>query len=227
MSPNLATQPSNPLVPTWEDTGLIRSGVWLARQFASYFHRITVVRPFPAGLSGPIIIACNHISYLDPLCLQAACPRLITWMMAQEYYDLPGVNWVCRQVRAIPVQRQGRDMAATRAALRALEEGRILGLFPEGRLETARQLLPFQVGIALLAMRSRATVVPTYIEGTQRGQSFADSYLAPQRTRLRFGRPFDLLAYSADRDGLQAATDQIHAAVDTLRTEEFLQFPSE
>src|SRR5436190_238239 len=81
---------------------------------------------------------------LDALLIQSVCPRLITWMMAKEYYAVPGIGWVFRTVGAIPVERSGRDLAATRAAMRALEENAVLGIFPEGRIETDRELLPFQ-----------------------------------------------------------------------------------
>src|SRR2546423_79348 len=106
--------------------------------FARIYHRLTILSPCRLPRDGPAILVCNHTSALDPLLIQSACPRLITWMMASEYYELPGLNWVFRTIGAIPVDRSGRDLAATRAALRALQRGGVLGVFPEGRIETTR-----------------------------------------------------------------------------------------
>jgi len=65
-------------------------------------------------------------------------------MMAREYYDLRSLTWLYKIVEAIPVDRSGRDLSATRAALRALNEGRVVGIFPEGKIETSQDLLPFR-----------------------------------------------------------------------------------
>jgi 1-acyl-sn-glycerol-3-phosphate acyltransferase len=154
------------------------------RLFARVYHRLDVLSPCQLPRTGPAILVCNHTSPTDPLFIQAVCLRPIVWMMAKEYYDLPGMNWVYRQIEAIPVARSGRDMAATREALRALKHGRILGIFPEGKIEPAHDLLPFQTGIALLAAKAKAEIFPTYLDGTQRGKSMVDSVLRPQHARL-------------------------------------------
>src|SRR5207249_2405149 len=115
--------------------------------FARIYHRLTIHSPCKLPRDGPAIVVCNHTSGLDPILIQSACPRLITWMMAREWYEMRGLNWVFKTVGAIPVDRSGRDLTATRAALRALEAGQILGVFPEGRIESTRELLPFQTGV--------------------------------------------------------------------------------
>src|SRR5207248_1167073 len=140
--------------------------------------------------------------------------RLIIWMMAREYYDQPGVRWFCSKVRAIPVERSGRDMAATRAALRTLKDGGVLGVFPEGRIEVSRELLPFQVGVGLLAIKSGVPVVPAYLEGTQRGKEMLEAIFTPNVTELRFGSPLHFDRHGADPE---QATAQIQSAVETLR----------
>ena len=118
-----------------------------------FYHRTTVKTPHRLPRHGPGILVCNHISGLDPLLIQSACPRAIVWMMAAEYYHIKGINWFLRQIDAIPVNRSGKDLSATRAALAALQAGRILGVFPEGRIAPDEALLPFQVGVALMAIK--------------------------------------------------------------------------
>ncbi|HZK82792.1 MAG TPA: lysophospholipid acyltransferase family protein, partial [Humisphaera sp.] len=148
----------------------VRALGWANLAFTRLYHDLRVCRRPSLPRIGPAILVCNHTSGLDPLLLQSCCKRLVIWMMAKEYYDLKPMGWVFRQVQAIPVERNGRDMGATRSALRALERGQVLGVFPEGKIETTRELLPFQTGIALLAIKANVPVYPAYLDGTQRGK---------------------------------------------------------
>jgi 1-acyl-sn-glycerol-3-phosphate acyltransferase len=106
-------------------------------------------------------------------------------------------------------------MAATRAALRVLKDGKILGMFPEGRIEPHHQLLPFQTGAAMLATRSGVPVFPAYLDGTQRQTGMMQAFLHPNHARLSFGPPLHL-GDAEGRDGLEAATAKIQAAVARL-----------
>src|SRR5204862_6211435 len=118
---------------------------------------------------------------------QSLRQRLIVWMMANEYYDLKFLNGFYRLLEAIPVSRGGRDLSATRAALRALENGRVVGIFPEGRTEPSLDLLPFQTGVALLAIKANVPVYPAYLDGTQRNQEMVPAVLFRNRATLTFG----------------------------------------
>ena len=155
--------------------------------FCRIFHDLEVVRPCTVPRTGPAIIISNHISGLDPLLIQSVCPRMVVWMMAREYFELKALRKGYEMIDAIPVDRSGRDMPATRAALRALEHGRVLGIFPEGKIETSHDLLPFQPGVTLLASKSQAPIVPVYLDGTQRNKNMVNAVLRPQRIRIAFG----------------------------------------
>ncbi len=198
----------------FESDRTVRIGRAAALQFALYYHRLKILSPYPLPPEQPAIIACNHLNGIDPFFVQAACPRLITWMMAQEYYALPGVKWFCGKIHAIPVERTGKDLAATRAALRALKDGRVLGVFPEGKVETGLDIMPFQVGIALLAIKSGRPVVPAYLEGTQRGLEMLPAFLYPNEARLRFGEP---MHFGEEERSMEAVTRKIQQAVKDLR----------
>src|SRR5262245_5989230 len=152
--------------------------------FARIFHNVEVFSPCPLPRTGRAILACNHISGLDPILIQSCTRRVIVWMTAHEYVEQPGLRWIFRRVGAIPVKRGERDMSATRQALRALADGHVLGLFPEGQIETTRELLPFQTGVAVLAARTGTPIYPAAIEGTQRGREMLDAYLHRQKSRL-------------------------------------------
>jgi 1-acyl-sn-glycerol-3-phosphate acyltransferase len=190
------------------------------RLLGRVYHDLQVRTPCPLPRSGPAILVCNHISGLDPILVQAACPRLIRWMMAREYRDLKQLRWLYEWIGTIPVDRKGRDMAATRAALAALEDGYILGIFPEGKWSASGQLLPFQSGIALLAAKSKALVYPAYLDGTQRGKEMLTAVLRPQHSTLRFGNPISLKRSKSSGEGFNEATARVQAAVEELRQAE-------
>jgi len=193
--------------------------------FTRAYHRLAVETACPLPNRGPAILVCNHVSALDPLLVQSAVPhRLVIWMMAKEYYDIKPLGWVYRTVQAIPVARSGRDLAATRMALRALEDGRILGVFPEGKIETSRDLLPFQTGVALMAIKAGVEVYPAYLDGTQRGKEMVEAVLSPNRARLTFGPKVEFDRTSTSREALDVATEKIRQAVEGLRNQQQLGY---
>lgn len=188
--------------------------------FTRAYHQLSLKTTCPLPAAGPAILVCNHVSALDPLLIQSASPRrLITWMMAKEYYDMPGLGWIYRTVEAIPVQRSGRDLHATRAALRALEAGRILGVFPEGKIAPTHELLPFQTGVALMAIKSNVPVFPAYLDGTQRGKEMVPAVITPNRASLRFGPRVQLDPTSTSRESLEENTQRIRHAIQVLQCE--------
>jgi 1-acyl-sn-glycerol-3-phosphate acyltransferase len=195
---------------------VVRGGKWACKLATTLFHDLKVLNPCPIPEQGGGILVCNHTSSLDPIPLQAACPRLITWMMAREYAGHFGTNWFFNAIEPILVERSGRDMAATRAALRALKDGKILGLFPEGRIEKSSELLEFQTGVALLAIKSQVPVYPAYLDGSQRCKGMLEAVLIPNRVTLAFGPPVQCADAGQGREGLVEATAKIRAAVAAL-----------
>jgi 1-acyl-sn-glycerol-3-phosphate acyltransferase len=195
---------------------IVRGGHMVARNFSTMYHDLKVLTPCPLPARGGAILVCNHTSSLDPVLLQAAVPRVITWMMAKEYSNVFGVQWFLNAIEPILVERSGRDMAATRAALRALKDGKILGLFPEGKITKTAELLPFQSGIALLALKSGAPVYPAYLDGSQRMKGMLEAFARPNHVTLAFGPRVELDTEDEGREGLEAATEKIRAAVAAL-----------
>jgi 1-acyl-sn-glycerol-3-phosphate acyltransferase len=188
------------------------------RMFTRTYHHVDVFSPSTLPRTGPAILACNHVSGLDPMLIQSACSRMIVWMMAKEYYDLKTLKWFYEAIEAIPVARSGRDMPATRAALRALHNGRVVGIFPEGRIETERELLPFQTGMAMMAIKTGVSVYPAYVDGTQRGKEMVSAIASPNRVTLGFGKPLNFKGMGTGKDKLEEATEKIRQAVLELRS---------
>jgi len=186
--------------------------------YARIFHRLEVTSPCRLPRRGPAILVCNHINGLDPVLIQSVCPRLIVWIMAREYYEQPVLRWVFEQVMAIPIDRGRRDMSAMRSAMRTLANGHVLGVFPEGRIETTRALLPFQTGPATMAIKTGVPVYPAHIEGTQRGRPMLKAYLKPQRASVSFGPRIDLNRFCDSRNDVETATNVLQKAVRDLMT---------
>ncbi|HEY1684534.1 MAG TPA: lysophospholipid acyltransferase family protein [Tepidisphaeraceae bacterium] len=155
--------------------------------YGRIYHRIHLISPCPLPRTGPGILISNHLSGLDPVLIQAVCPRLIVWMMAAEYGRSRILRPLFRATRTIYVNRTGHDLTATRQALRALREGMIVGIFPEGRIETTGDLLPFHPGTALLAERASVPIYPVKIEGSTRGQEMPRVFLRRQEITMKFG----------------------------------------
>ncbi len=158
------------------------------------FHlRTSGARPFPS--EGPAIIIANHSSPLDPMFVWLGDRRVIGFLMAQEYYDVPIVHWISETMQSIPVQRDGKDLAPSRAALRRLKGGDLLGVFPEGRLNCERDLLPGNPGVAWLALRSQAPVYPVYIHNSPGGTNMVEPFYNFCRVRMTYGEKIDLSDY--------------------------------
>ena len=187
------------------------------RLFARVYHHLDVLAPQRLPDRGAAIVICNHTSGLDPHLVQAPCPRVITWMMAREYYEIRGLQTVLRSLGTIPVSRNGRDMSATREAMRALKNEQVLGVFPEGRIESTRELLPFQTGVAMMAIKTGVPVFPAYLDGTQRGGQMPGVFLLPQRATIAFGDEVIFDRTSDDREALLAATQAMREAIESLR----------
>ena len=192
----------------------------LNRFYCRAYHDVRVSGVCRVPRTGPAIVMSNHISGLDPMVIQSLLPRTIVWMMAREYYEMPVLGRLYRQMGAIAVSRDGKDSSALRAALRALDKGNILGVFPEGRISTGRELLPIEPGLAMIALRSGATVHPIFQTGTSRGQSITAAVLKPQSVRVHFGAALTLnpAAPTPGRKNLNSASASIQLAELLQRT---------
>ena len=146
--------------------------------------------------TGPAILACNHVSVLDPLLLVASNQRVISFLVAQEYYEKAWMRRLLDQSYSIPVRRNGHDVRALLQARRLLEDGRVLGIFPEGGINRDQT----QKGVAWLVRESAAPVVPAHISGAQQGRSDLATWLHRQRPLLRYGVP---LHFHRDADAAE------------------------
>lgn len=150
--------------------------------------RVTGLEHLPR--SGPFIVAANHANYLDGVVLASALPRKIVFLvMPRVYRATPLHPFFHRHVGSIPIELVRPDPGAIRRALRLLEAGGVVGIFPEGPFGRSGRLVRGQPGVALVALRAGVPVVPAAITGTAQAL-WARRWHIPRRVplRVRFGR---------------------------------------
>jgi 1-acyl-sn-glycerol-3-phosphate acyltransferase len=167
------------------------------------------------------VIICNHRSSVDPSFIQLATGQRVThWMVAREYCEHPLLAWFFRTTQAIPVGRGGIDIAATKMAIRYAEEGELVALFPEGRINAGRELLmPGRPGVALIALKARVPVVPCYCSGVPYDGTMLGALCMPARVRTAIGTPIDISAYygrEGEREVLEELTLRFLRAIACL-----------
>jgi 1-acyl-sn-glycerol-3-phosphate acyltransferase len=160
----------------------------------TYFPRITVAGAADIPRRGGLIIVSNHLDYADPGVLLANVPRRAVFLAMKDLFDWPVVGVLPRLLGALPVDPHRADIASLRAALRALDQGLALIVFPEGERSKTGRLQRGFAGAALLAYHADVPVVPVAITGTERLSwpwVLLRPFLGPKVT-VRFGSPFRL-----------------------------------
>ncbi len=141
---------------------------------------------------GALIVAANHIGWVDPPLLRWVIGRHMRYMAKIELFKWTISGLAVRLFDAFPVRRGERDRIALRQALRLLKSGEVLGMFPEGTRSRNLRLARGHSGIALIALRSRAPILPVGIIGTNRMLKWPDMILRNRRVTFNIGEPFVL-----------------------------------
>lgn len=181
----------------------------LIRLFCISYHRLQH-EPISLPEKGGAILASNHISGLDPLLLVAASPRPLRFLMAREEYERFGLQWIFRAAGCIPIERGGRADKALRLALKALQNGEVIVLFPHGKIHSdAAPSKKLKAGAVMLARLSKCPIYPLRIEGI-RGAGYTLLAL-PLRSRARIfcSAPLTITSRSEHDQTLEALASAI------------------
>ncbi|MFG3100703.1 lysophospholipid acyltransferase family protein [Streptomyces sp. NPDC048182] len=182
--------------------------------------------------SGAAIVAGNHLSFSDHFLMPAVLRRRITFLAKAEYFTGPGVKgrltaFFFRSAGQIPVDRSGKEagQAAVREGLGVLARDELLGIYPEGTRSHDGRLYKGKVGVAVMALRAGAPVVPCAMIGTFEAQPPGRKVPRLRPVTIRFGEPLDFSRY-AGMDGekavLRAVTDEIMSAILALSGQEYV-----
>jgi 1-acyl-sn-glycerol-3-phosphate acyltransferase len=196
-----------------------------------------VFRPKVEGLknvprSGPVILACNHLSFSDSIFTPLIMRRKVTFVAKAEYFTGKGIKgWFSRMfftgAGTIPVDRSGGEaaQAALDTLLRVLREGNVAGIYPEGTRSPDGRLYRGKTGVARLALESGATVVPVALLNTDEIQPTGTLIPTVKRVRIRIGEPLDFSRYAeqrGDRFVERAITDEIMYELMALSGREYV-----
>ena len=155
--------------------------------------RTTFSGPLPVVRGQGALIVSNHTSSIDPSFVQMATDRLAHWLVAREYFVVPAMAWAFRITGSISVRRGGVDIEATKLAIEYLKRGDMVGLFPEGRINTTGDvLIPGRPGVALIALKARVPVVPCYVVGAPYDGTVFSCFRMFARVHTEVGQPIDI-----------------------------------
>jgi 1-acyl-sn-glycerol-3-phosphate acyltransferase len=140
-------------------------GYHLSRLAGRLFFRFRVIHRERMIQSGPVILAMNHQSYLDPPLAGTTCDRAIYFLARRTLLNVPLLGWVLPKLNVIPVNQEGVDRSAIKAVIRVLQDGNGVLVFPEGSRTLNGTLQPTEPGMGLVIAKTLAPVVPMRIFG--------------------------------------------------------------
>jgi 1-acyl-sn-glycerol-3-phosphate acyltransferase len=192
-----------------------------------------VYRPRARGLqnlprTGPFILASNHLSFVDSLFIPLVCPRNVVFLGKADYFDKARSRWFMKAANVIPVRREGGSAseAAILTGVRALREGHVVGIYPEGTRSPDGRLYRGKTGVARMALEAQVPVVPVAVHGTPEIMPLdAKTPRLSGRPTVTFGKPLYFDRYydrPKDRFVLRSVTDEILYEIMMLSGQEYV-----
>lgn len=176
----------------------------IMRVLFRFYYNPKIINKEVIPKEGPILIVGNHKHIYDQCLTIMATKRVIHYMAKKEYFD-GKMAWFFKLVGCIPVDRSIKDHNATEKALKVLNSGGAIGLFPEGTRNKTKDvfLLPFKFGTVSMAKKTNATIIPFGLTGDYKFRS--------KNLTIRYGTPFKV----GDMD-LEEANNKLYQEVESL-----------
>jgi 1-acyl-sn-glycerol-3-phosphate acyltransferase len=170
---------------------------------------------------GAALIVCNHVSYMDALILSATIPRPVRFVMYYRIFNIPVMRWIFRTAKAIPIAGARENPALMQAAFdevdKALAEGELVCIFPEGALTRDGEMAAFKSGVEKILERRPVPVVPMALRGMWASMwSRRDTRLGRMRVPRRLRAHVEVIA-GPPVDGAMATAEGLEAQVRALR----------
>lgn len=193
---------------------------WIARSFFAL--GIEGAEHVPAA--GPVILAPNHVSYVDPVLVAISVKRRVHFMAKKELFRNRAMARFLRALQGFPITRERVDPSSVKHTLSLLAAGHVVVIFPEGTRGDGQTLGPAKSGIGVLAARSGACVVPVFHWGSERILPRGARWFRRAPLRIRFGPPLRFRNGGAagnrepvDRAAAEAFGRQLMEAIAALR----------
>ena len=204
-------------------------GRWVLQLLAKTIYRPKIYGRENVPRTGQVILASNHLSFIDSILIPLTAPRRVQFLAKSHYFEGHGFKgWVSRvfftSIGAVPVQR-GVGQAAQEAleqSRKIIETGAAFAIYPEGTRSLDGRLYRGRTGIGWLALTTNTVVVPVGLVGTNEMQPVGSHIPRIRPVTVRFGTPLDLSHYGSAQSGKarRQATDEIMAAIQALTGQE-------
>lgn len=139
--------------------------------------------------TGPFVIVANHSSLLDGFVLVSFVKPKITFLSAAYLFKMPFVGNILRGVGAIPVQGKGNDIKLIKKAMKVLQTGGVLGIFPEGRITNQKDDFSAKAGAAYLAVKADVPIIPMAIKGAGKALPVGAKFPKLNKIEVKIGKP--------------------------------------
>ncbi len=188
----------------------------ILRPLTSALFAARVVGEENVPATGPLVVAANHRSYLDPPLLGTWFPRVLYYMAKRELFASPVIGAILRSVHAFPVDRDRADLGAIKHALHLLKRGECVGIFPEGR-RNFDGAAKARGGAVMIAATARCPLVPVALVRTD----LAARRLRAARVEVRIGTPlvFQGTERKATKIEIERWTEELSASIERLLTD--------
>jgi len=195
--------------------------------FASYF-RWRVIDADRVPREGPLILASNHASFIDPPLVGAGIRRHVSFLARESLFHAPVLAAILRSWRVVPVDRDGGTGRGLKQILHRLELGGAILLFPEGTRTSDGRLQAARSGVGLAVVKSTAPVTPARVFGTFEAFGRHAKFPRPRRITVKYGDPLHFAALRAEarscsrprlKEIYQQVADEIMAAIAALENE--------
>ncbi len=180
----------------------------LARLYLRFFYRLDVRGLDKIPAEGPVVLASNHVSNIDPIIIGCSIDREVHFMAKSELFRCKCFAIVLSWLKAFPVNRRSNDRVALKKAIRLLAEGKVLGIFPEGERRRDVTVGKGHSGAGFVALKTGATIIPIGI---------VSEFRLFKSIVLNFGDPITLEEYQGQRTSTELVNEVTEHLMDRIR----------
>ena len=210
---------------------------WLMKHWVIGPLLTTVFRPWVKGLenvprTGPLIVVCNHLSFVDSVFLPLMIDRQMAFLAKSDYFTGKGIKgWFIRffmtSAGQLPIDRSGgkASEASLNAGLQVLAEGGVLAIYPEGTRSPDGRMYRGRTGVARIILEAHVPVIPAAVIGTEKVMPLGSNIPKVHRVGVVIGEPLDFSRFEGmetDRFVLRSITDEIIYEINALSEQEYV-----
>ena len=141
---------------------------------------------------GPALLIANHQSFLDPLLIGLPLQRPVCFLARDSLFKVPVIGWILRSTYVMPIRREAAGTESLRVSLKRLEDGYLVGIFPEGTRSRDGRLGIMKPGFVALVRRAQVPLIPVAVSGSFEAMPRGAFFLRPKTVRVVFGTPISV-----------------------------------